>query len=172
MCKTTADLIASNIDLLEQALHVIEGLDNRLFGRTVPGIPSLRVGAHLRHVLEFYECFLDGIPSRVIDYEQRRRDGRVESSRAAAVAKAVATIRRLEAFSPDSHDTEICVRSEDAPDSEEFLRSTVARELQALSSHTVHHFALIAITLQAFGISVPPSFGVARSTLRYREAAA
>ena len=172
MRTTTLNLIASNIELLEQALVAIEGVDDRLFTRTVPGIPSLRVGAHLRHVLEFYECFLDGIPSRVIDYEQRRRDRRVETSRAAAVAKTIAIVRRLKAFSPECHDVEIAVRPEDAPNADEFLQSTIARELQVLSSHTVHHFALIAVTLQAFGISVPPSFGVARSTLRYREAAA
>jgi uncharacterized damage-inducible protein DinB len=172
MRTTISDLIASNVELLEQALLVIEGLDDRIFTRTVPGIPSLRVGVHLRHVLEFYECFLDGIPSRVIDYEQRRRDRRVETSRTAAVAKTAAIMRRLDTFSVDFHDGEVAVRPEDAPNANEFLRSTIARELQVLNSHTIHHFALIAVTLQALGVSVSPSFGVARSTLRYREAAA
>ena len=81
-------------------------------------------------------------------------------------------MRRLKAFLPECDDVEIAVRPEDAPNADEFLQSTIARELQVLSSHSIHHFALIAVTLQAFGVSVPPSFGVARSTLRYREAAA
>jgi hypothetical protein len=96
----------------------------------------------------------------------------VETSRAPAAAKTIAIVRRLEAFSPEYDDLAIAVRPEDAPNAGEFLRSTIARELQVLSSHTIHHFALIAVTLQAFGISVPVSFGVARSTLRYRLAAA
>jgi len=42
--------------------------------------------------------------------------------------------------------------------------------LQALSSHTIHHFALIAVTLRLHGIQVDPNFGMSPSTLRYRTA--
>jgi len=48
--------------------------------------------------------------------------------------------------------------------------STVARELIVLSSYTIHHFALIAITLKEPGLTVDPDFGVANSTLRNCEA--
>jgi hypothetical protein len=169
MRTTISELIDSNVELLEQALVVIEDLDDGLFARTVPVIPSLRVGAHLRHVLEFYECFLEGVPLGVIDYEQRRRDTLVETSRTAALAKTWSIVRRLKAISRDDHT--VVVRPEDPPNGEP-PGSTIARELQVLSSHTTHHFALIAVTLQMFGIPVPASFGVARSTVRYREAVA
>ena len=39
-----------------------------------------------------------------------------------------------------------------------------------LSSHTIHHFALIGITLRESGLAVDPDFGVANSTLRNCEA--
>jgi len=39
--------------------------------------------------------------------------------------------------------------------------------LQVLSSHTVHHFALIAMTLRLHGVEMEPGFGMAPSTLRY-----
>jgi hypothetical protein len=48
-----------------------------------------------------------------------------------------------------------------------FMRSSVSRELQVLSSHTIHHFALIAMTLRAHGVDLDPEFGMAPSTLRY-----
>ena len=50
-----------------------------------------------------------------------------------------------------------------------FLMSSVGRELLTLSTHTIHHFALIAITLRAHGVAVDPDFGVAPSTLRHRQ---
>ena len=169
MTTTISELIDSNVELLEQGFRAIDDLDDDLFARTVPGLPSLRVGAHLRHVLEFYECFLEGLPLGAINYEQRRRDARVETSRMAALTKTLSIVRRLQDVV--RHQDAVTVVPEDAPNGEP-IGSTVARELQVLSGHTTHHFALIAVTLQLFGIPVPASFGVARSTLRYREAAA
>ena len=46
--------------------------------------------------------------------------------------------------------------------------SSVSRELQFLVSHTVHHFALIAAIATFLDIPVPEDFGVAPSTLKYR----
>jgi hypothetical protein len=49
---------------------------------------------------------------------------------------------------------------------EGFMESSISRELQVLSSHTVHHFALIAITLRMHGVEIESDFGMAPSTLR------
>ena len=45
--------------------------------------------------------------------------------------------------------------------------SSLARELQFLTSHTIHHFAVIALILRAMDVEVDREFGVAPSTLRY-----
>ena len=47
------------------------------------------------------------------------------------------------------------------------MESSISRELQVLSSHTVHHFALIAMTLRMHGVEIDSDFGMAPSTLRY-----
>jgi hypothetical protein len=52
---------------------------------------------------------------------------------------------------------------------DDLLDSSVGRELQVLSSHTIHHFALIAFTLRVLGIEVDRNFGMAPSTLRYEQ---
>jgi uncharacterized damage-inducible protein DinB len=49
-----------------------------------------------------------------------------------------------------------------------WTRSTVARELQFLLSHTVHHYALVAIRLRLAGREPAAGFGVSPSTLRFR----
>jgi hypothetical protein len=48
-----------------------------------------------------------------------------------------------------------------------WTRSSIARELQSLLSHTVHHYALIAIALRLQGIEPSAEFGVAPSTLEH-----
>jgi hypothetical protein len=69
----------------------------------------------------------------------------------------------------------VLVRLEDCEDERSSLtwsQSSVTRELQALLSHTVHHYALIALMLQLNGFEVPEELGVAPSTLRrWRETA-
>ncbi len=45
--------------------------------------------------------------------------------------------------------------------------SSLRRELHFLLSHTVHHYALIAMILARHGVEVEPDFGVAPSTLRH-----
>ncbi len=57
-------------------------------------------------------------------------------------------------------------------EAEQWSHSTVRRELQFLLSHTVHHFALIAVLLERFEIAVPDDFGIAPSTLKYWQAQA
>jgi hypothetical protein len=50
---------------------------------------------------------------------------------------------------------------------EEWRHSTLGRELQVVASHTVHHFALIALLLERLSVPVAAGFGVAASTRRH-----
>jgi hypothetical protein len=121
--------------------------------------------------MEFYECFLDGLAGGRIDYDARKRDLSVETSRQTAQARIRILTRRLQSEPALRVDSLVSVRMEDSAGSrisEPLLVSSVGRELQVLSSHSIHHFALIAMTLRALGVPVDPDFGMAPSTLRYR----
>src|SRR5215469_5697738 len=89
-------LIATNIRWLRQALRLLERLDDTVYSATAPGFAPHRAGAHLRHVLEFYQCFLDGLESSHIDYDARRRDESVERSRQTAAITIKSIIHDLE----------------------------------------------------------------------------
>jgi hypothetical protein len=165
-------LIEMNTRWLRQALDVLGCLDQVRFATSPKGLVPHRVSSHLRHIIEFYECFLDGLEPTHIDYDARRRDLTLESSIAVAAERICGIITRLEAEPLLQFDGVLFVRMEDATGfdlADPFLMSSVARELMTLSSHTIHHFALIAMTLRAHRIAVDPDFGVAPSTLRYRE---
>src|SRR5262249_31610789 len=161
----------TNVRWLRQALALVERLGDKEYAASPAGLSPHRAGAHLRHVLEFYECFLNGLDSGRIDYDARKRDESIENSRQAAAAKIEAIIRRLTAISARDADSIVTVRVEDGA-ADAWLLSSIGRELQVLRSHTIHHFALMAITLQAHGVPLDADFGVAPSTLRYRREAA
>jgi len=163
-------LIEINVRWLRQALRLVGSLSDAAYSTMPRGLAPHRAGAHLRHILEFYQCFLEGLESSHIDYDARRRDLTIEYSRDAASAAIRSVIRTLET-SRDLHQERIIwVRMEDADNHavrDSFMESSVSRELQVLSSHTVHHFALIAITLRMHGVEIDSDFGMAPSTLRY-----
>src|ERR1051326_1605385 len=110
-------LIAINICWLRQALRLLERLDDKAYSATAPGFAPHRAGAHLRHVLEFYQCFLDGLESSHIDYDARRRDKSAERSRSAAACSIREIIRALEAHAEARQERSLRVRMEDAQDS-------------------------------------------------------
>ena len=172
---TTAitELISTNVAWLNQALSLVQRIDDVTFRSSPQGLAPHRVGGHLRHILEFYECFLDGLGSLMVDYDARQRNHSVENSRDAATEKISSILRRLEDSPWIDHDSVMFVRMENAEASEvesPYLRSSLSRELQTLSSHTIHHFALIAITLRVHGFEVDPDFGMSPSTLRFQAA--
>jgi hypothetical protein len=163
-------LIETNLRLLFEALQLVGTLNDTVYRKASPAFSSHRVGAHLRHILEFYECFLDGLASRHVDYESRKRNPLIEEHRHQAMESIRSIIRRMENSDLLRTGSIIWVRMEDALGTfcpERYLASSAGRELQVLSSHTVHHFALIAMTLKAHGVLVDPDFGMAPSTLRH-----
>ena len=152
------ELIQMNLEWLRQASDLLNRLSSSAYGE---------VSGHIRHILEFYECFLDGLPAGRIDYDARKRDQSMERSAVAADARIQSLSDRLKSAPELRGDALVWVRLE-----ESCATSSVGRELQVLSSHTVHHFALIALTLLALGVAVDPKFGMAPSTLRYHAAKA
>ena len=164
-------LIAVNVTWLRQAYWLLDRISDATYTASPGGLAPHKAGGHLRHILEFYECFLAGLAKGRIDYDARKRDVSVETSRAAAQARIHSLIHRLSSEPALRVDSLVSVHIEDSAGSrisEPFLVSSVGRELQALSSHSIHHFALIAMTLRALGVPVDPDFGMAPSTLRYR----
>lgn len=164
-------LIEANVTWLRQALTLVESISHEAFTTSPKDFAPHKVGSHLRHILEFYECFLDDVESSHIDYDARKRDESVERSRIAAAGRIRSIIQRLQSTAALRGDSTLFVRMEDVEAGkfqDPFLYSSVSRELQTLSSHTIHHFALIAVALRLHGAEVDPDFGVAPSTLRFR----
>ena len=171
--ETCKELVQVNKGWLRQALALLDQMDDETFSTSPPGLAPHRVGSHLRHVLEFYQCFLHGLATSRIDYDDRKRDESIERRRQSATTCIRSIISLLEEVSSFEEDWELAVRMENADPSannDVYLISSVGRELQALSSHTIHHFALIAITLRLHGFDVDQDFGMSPSTLRYQAA--
>ena len=162
-------------DLLEQGRSILEGLPEDLYAPSVapevaPG-PSLwsSTGAHTRHVTDFVDCLLVGLDARRIDYTARKRNLEVEHSREAGLREIQRCIDALVSSCARLGETlAFDVRTDTG---ESWTESTLGRELRFVAGHTIHHYALIRMTLAQCGVALPEPFGVAASTLASQRAA-
>lgn len=126
-------------------------------------------GKHLRHTLDHFEAALRvvGEPGGVICYDDRGRDGPMETSRGAAIA-ALAHLRdQLVIVADEDMDKPVRVRVMlDADGREALLASTLGRELAFATHHAVHHQAMMKAIAAEFGVATDACFGMAPSTVR------
>lgn len=163
-------LAHQNIHFLDQGIELLAALDDHSYCACDSHGHSC-VGAHLRHVLDCYRCFLKGWESGRIDYDARQRNPAVETDRRVA-EETIREIRNgLVALRSADRNRRVEVRVDAAAwsDTDPWTQSTLGRELQFLLSHTVHHYALIAMTLRGIGFEPGRRFGVAPSTLEFQD---
>ncbi len=141
---------------------------------TISGQPLYpAIGAHLRHCLDHFICLARGLESGTIDYDDRSRDPRLETEPATfrrALAEVVGSLEGLGSGNLDRTVEVLVMAAPGTPPTP--MRSTLARELAFVSSHTVHHLAIIVETARAHGVDLPPEIAVAFSTAAYHETAA
>jgi len=164
-----SSLVEHNLGLLGQGLALLGRLDDGLYTSAPPHLHNASVGAHVRHCLDFYECLLDGLESGLIDHSSRVRDAHVERNRLLGILRVREAAARLSemvgARSGRRYTEPVFLRVDH---DELIVQTTPARELEAAASHTIHHYAVIAVVLRAQGLTIPDDFGVAPSTLRFR----
>ena len=161
------DLIRANQSLLEQADTLLADVTDGAYTRGCEACFRSTPGGHLRHILEHYGNFLEGLSDRKVDYDKRDRESPVEISVEAARAEVERLIFALEEAAQIGPEEPLTIILDDGGSPRE-SSSNPERELQFLLSHSVHHFALIRTILYLDGHRrFPEAFGIAPSTLRY-----
>jgi uncharacterized damage-inducible protein DinB len=156
------------IVLLKQAISLLDRLDDEVYLSHASLSPRGTIGAHLRHILDFYQSFFTGLQSGRVNYNLRRRDALVESNRVCAIKEISKTIAALQAATTydEWHALMVCTEQMDEA-LPAWCPSTFLRELDFLQSHTVHHFAVVAMLLRLHEVDPGEEFGVAPSTLSH-----
>ncbi len=161
-------LIHENIVFLQQGADLLNSIDDRIYNKTDSTCYASGIGKHIRHNLDHFDNFLTGLPKSAIDYDARLRDKNTENSRGVAASRIKKIISRLEKLTAADPSLKLRVDMNREGDRMNWTESTLARELQFLISHTVHHYAIIAMILKIQGVDLQISgFGVAPSTLKY-----
>lgn len=160
------NLLCRSVGLLQQGITLLNSVDDALYLQQVSPVFHGSIGSHLRHITDFYDCLLAGLRAGVVNYNQRSRDQAVERHRAVGLARLLHLMEQLTALNPASGAMPLLVQWEADFGVEEagWSNSSLARELEFLRSHTVHHYAIMAIMGRMMGVDPGQEFGVASST--------
>jgi uncharacterized damage-inducible protein DinB len=151
-----------NSEVLGELLDFLVQLKSEDFVDSSPVLKTSSIGQHVRHILELYDCLLSQYESGSVCYDDRKREKSLETDVKSAIAKIKEIQARLQL--PDK---EILLKMAVETDFET-IRSSFNRELCYNLEHCIHHQALIKIACNQLDyISLPSSFGVAKSTIDY-----
>ncbi|MDR6805002.1 putative damage-inducible protein DinB [Dyadobacter sp. BE34] len=150
---------------LAQISAMLDALSDEQYGRSLPILSGASLGGHVRHVIEFFIELDRGYRSGDVNYDARHRDRAIEQQRELALAR----LQRI-AISLDKENKALLLTT--ATDQTCFQVATnYERELVYNLEHAVHHMALMKIGIGTLtALQLPESFGVASSTVRYRQA--
>ena len=125
------------------------------------------IGQHVRHIIELFQCLEKGYNDGIVNYEKRKRDYQIETD------KDLATLLLKEIYQNiERSNREIFLEAEDYCGSTEIVSipSNYYRELAYNLEHTIHHMALIRVGInEVSSVRLPEEFGVAYSTVKYRQ---
>lgn len=155
-------LFEANIDVLQEGRVMLAALLPEQYIQGYKPAFASTVGAHFRHVLEHYRCFLKHLPRGEICYDSRERDQLLEVDH----SYALTTINELcAALEKHKGQLDINTSCEVKDMQSKFpVTSTLERELLFLQAHSTHHYAIIAAMCRMLGAQPADDFGVAIAT--------
>lgn len=156
-------LLPSIHNSLNELVDLLNKLSNDDYSKPCEQLSSASIGEHTRHIIEMFQCLEKQYETGVVNYDKRNRDKRIETDTDYAISQIISTKENLEKENKS-------IQLQQIIDGEEILiSSNYHRELLYNLEHCVHHQALIKVAiLIANTITVDANFGVARSTIEYR----
>jgi uncharacterized damage-inducible protein DinB len=165
------NLNSACLNILDQLANLVSDIREEDFTRPSDALSRSTIGQHLRHTLEFFICFEQGFQTGIINYDKRAHDKLIETDKFIALS----TIGRISDFVKGlQQDKLLKLEVGYDLDKEEFITidTTATRELVYNIEHAVHHMAIMKIGVREIAtyVSLPKQFGIAASTVRYKEA--
>lgn len=160
-------LFSSIKESFAQLNVALNSISNEEYVRPSEHLSNATIGEHTRHIIEMYQCLLNGYDEGLVCYDHRKRDKEIQTNKELSQKLLVEIALRSE-----RSNKEMRLRAVygDATAEELNVDTNYYRELAYNLEHTIHHMALIKVGLKELKKEhVGESFGVASSTIRHRQ---
>lgn len=156
-------LIPSINNSLNELIDLLRQLSQNEYSNSCAELSNATIGEHTRHIIEMFQCLENQYDLGIVNYDKRERNNCIQTDTVFAIENIVLIQQNLEKENKDIELLQII-------DGEEIrIESNYFRELLYNLEHCIHHQALIKVAiLQCETVKLDPNFGVARSTIEYR----
>jgi hypothetical protein len=161
----------TSADIFNQLTLLLKQLDKESYSRPLPILSNNTIGKHYRHVIEFFECMIQGLKTDIVDYDNRVRNLLLETD-------PIYTNARMEELSVFINNIEenqaLQLNFSYGDGAVTTINTLLYREMAYNIEHAIHHMAIIKIAVEQElpHLTLLPNFGVAYSTLQYQETCA
>jgi uncharacterized damage-inducible protein DinB len=155
------------LDTLNQLSELISQFCDHEYALGLSILSGSSIGQHSRHIIEFYECFFEGISCGTVDYDERKRNISLETDTVFAIER----IKKYQEQIVDLPEDRLVLLQITFQSSDKMqINSSLYRELVYMVEHTIHHLALIKIGVRTHfdHIRLPSNLGMAYSTIKYQ----
>lgn len=159
------NFIKYHLNVLLEIEKITQQISHDDFIEKLEILSGSSIGQHVRHIVEFYICLFSD--KEYVNYDERERNLLIENS--PVYTQEVLEILKSQLLNLDFNKKVIF--KQNINNEEVFLNTSYQRELIYLGEHTIHHFALIKIGITSLcpDFKLDKNFGVANSTVKYRE---
>ena len=156
-------LIPSINNSLNELIDLLNQLSQTEYSNSCVQLSNATVGEHIRHIIEMFQCLENQYDIGIVNYDKRERNTRIQTETSFAIENIALIQQNLDKKNKSIMLIQII-------DGEEIrIESNYFRELLYNLEHCIHHQALIkVVVLQCETVTIGPNFGVARSTIEYR----
>ena len=157
-------------NILSQLSEVLSKLTTEHYTMPLEIFSGASISQHTRHLLEFYMCLISNSQADVINYDLRKRDTNLEQNLEFCLSK----IDQIKCDLNDLTSNRELVLEGVQGGVNVSVKTTFNREILYAVEHAVHHMAIIkmGILLNYPQVKIPENFGVAESTIRYKNTCA
>lgn len=158
-------------NLFEQLKFIAKNLNDNQFSQPLISLSGSSIGQHFRHTLEFFKCLLTD-ESGLVNYDKRNHDKSLESSTEEILNLIALQNSAIQALDSNKNIMlELSYGYEQGTTNVIQVESNLYRELVYNIEHVIHHMALIKIGIIEImpDFEIPAGFGIASSTIRYKE---
>ncbi len=159
-----ATIISTINKNLNNAISLIDTIDQKVYIDNSIGPYYSSIGSHLRHALDFFDCIISGLQNNDIDLTARKRDEIISINPGAAREHIYEIQRQLSAFVDVNTDYLLNV-TDNLGDGKVTVMYTLESILAQANTHATHHYAIISYIMCALDVNVViPGFGYNPST--------
>lgn len=156
-------LIPSITNSLNELIGLLNQLSKTQYANSCAELSNASIGEHTRHIIEMFQCLEKQYDLGIVNYDKRERNILIQTD-------AVCAIKHIRIIQDNLEKENKNIELQQLIDGEEIrIQSNYHRELLYNLEHCIHHQALIKVAIfQCENVIVDKNFGVARSTIEYR----